>query len=157
MTSYGELKTMNRKCIANATLVSLFAKRFPAGRWSFLGPGSEKKWYSTYNERPRGEWVRVAELMMIQFRESGHPVSEPRVHCLEERKKSKGRGGNYRHTSVPMGIRLKLFSAQLFLSISSVSTEQSQMCVRNWVPVKQERRDPCWQDNLTHCSSQQNY
>ena len=23
------------------------------------------------------------------------------------------------------------------------------MCVRNTVPVKQERRDPCWQDNLT--------
>ena len=36
-----------RECFANATLVSLFAKRFPAGRWSFLGPGKEKKWYST--------------------------------------------------------------------------------------------------------------
>ena len=56
---------------------------------------------------------------------------------------------------VPTGIRLKLFVAQLFLSISSVSTEQSQMCVSNTAPVKQERRDPCWQDNLTHCSSQQ--
>ena len=32
-----------RECIANATLVSLFAKRFPPGRWSFLGLGSEKK------------------------------------------------------------------------------------------------------------------
>ena len=32
------------KCTANSTLVSLFAKRFPAGRWSFLGPGSETKW-----------------------------------------------------------------------------------------------------------------
>ena len=42
-----------RECSANATLVSLFAKRFSAGRWFFLGPGSEKKWYSTYNERTR--------------------------------------------------------------------------------------------------------
>ena len=54
--------------------MSLLAKRFQAGRWSFLGPGSEKKWYSTYNERQRGEWDRVAELMMIKFGESGHPV-----------------------------------------------------------------------------------
>ena len=54
--------------------MSVFAKRFPAGRWSFLGPGSETKWYSTYNERAQGEWDRVAELMMITFRESGHPV-----------------------------------------------------------------------------------
>ena len=46
---------MKRECIANSTLVSLFAKRFPAGRWSFLGPGSETKWYSTNKERPGGK------------------------------------------------------------------------------------------------------
>ena len=63
-----------RECIANATLVTSFAKRFPPRRWSFLGPGSGKKWYSTYIDRPRGEWDRVAELMTIKFRESGHPV-----------------------------------------------------------------------------------
>ena len=54
-----------------------------------------------------------------------------------------------------MGIRLKLFFAQLFLLISSVSTEQSQICVVNTGSVEQERRDPSWQDNLTHSSSQQ--
>ena len=53
--------------------MTLFAKRFPPGRWSFLGFGSESKWYSTYNERPEGEWDRVAELMVIRIRESGHP------------------------------------------------------------------------------------
>ena len=31
-----------RECDANATLVSIFAKKFSPGRWSFLGPGSEK-------------------------------------------------------------------------------------------------------------------
>ena len=34
---------------------------------SFLGLGSEAKWYSTYNERVGGEWDNVAELMMIKF------------------------------------------------------------------------------------------
>ena len=62
------------ECIAYSTLVSLFAKRFPAGSWSFLGPGSETKWYSTNKERPGGKWDRVAELMMIKFGESGHSV-----------------------------------------------------------------------------------
>ena len=33
-----------QECDADATLVSIFAKRFLPGRWSFLGPGSEKKW-----------------------------------------------------------------------------------------------------------------
>ena len=32
----------------NANLVSNYARRFSPGRWSFLGPGSEKKWYSTF-------------------------------------------------------------------------------------------------------------
>ena len=89
-----------RECIANATLVTLFAKRFPPGRWSFLGPGSEKKWYSTLECRPQGEWDRVAELMMIKFGESGHPVF--RVHCPEERLKAK-EVENCRSTIVPMG------------------------------------------------------
>ena len=39
-----------------------------------LGPGSEKKWYGTHTYKPSGEWVRVAEDMMIDFSESGHPV-----------------------------------------------------------------------------------
>ena len=41
MTSCGS-EDNERECIANATLVTVFAKRFPAGRWSF-GPGSVKK------------------------------------------------------------------------------------------------------------------
>ena len=43
----------------------------------------------------------------------------------------------------------------LFLLISSVSTEQSQMCVRNTVLVKQERGEPYCRDNVAHCFSQQ--
>ena len=67
-------KDNEQECELSAQLVSLYAKRFSPGKWSFLGPGSEKKWYSTYNERPQGERDRVAEQMMIKFEESGHPV-----------------------------------------------------------------------------------
>ena len=44
------IKDNEVECTANSTLVSLLAKRFPAGHWSFLGPGSETKCYSSYNE-----------------------------------------------------------------------------------------------------------
>ena len=63
-----------QECELNANLVSIYARRFSPGRWSFLGPGSEKKWYSTHDSKPQGEWDRVAELMMIKFGESRHPV-----------------------------------------------------------------------------------
>ena len=81
-----------RECNANADLVSIHAKRFPAGRWSFLGPGSEKKWCSTYIDRPQGEWDRVAESMMIRFGESGHPVFRATIPLSRGTLKSKGGG-----------------------------------------------------------------
>ena len=34
------------ECLAHARVVSLYARRFGTGEWSFTGPGSEKKWYS---------------------------------------------------------------------------------------------------------------
>ena len=89
-----------RECNANADLVSVYARRFPAGQWSFLGPGSEKKWYSTYVNRPQGEWDGVAELMMIKFGESGHPVFRATSPLSRRTLKSKGEVENYQYTSV---------------------------------------------------------
>ena len=62
-----------QECELSANLVSIFARRFSPGRWSVLGPGSEKKWYSTHHGKPRRDWDRVAELMMTKFAESKHP------------------------------------------------------------------------------------
>ena len=67
-------KDNKRECEANAQLVSLYAKRFGAGQWSFLRVGSEKKWYSICKDSPQGEWDKIAEKMMLTFAESGHPV-----------------------------------------------------------------------------------
>ena len=41
-----------KECGSNANLVSLFARRFGTGQWSFIGPGSEKKWYSISEDSP---------------------------------------------------------------------------------------------------------
>ena len=67
-------KDNEQECELSAQLVSIYAKRFSPGRWSFLGPGSEKKWYSTHEYKPQGDWDRVAEQMIIKFAESGHPI-----------------------------------------------------------------------------------
>ena len=40
-------KDNEQECELSAKLVSIYVKRFSPGRWSFLAPGSEKKWYST--------------------------------------------------------------------------------------------------------------
>ena len=40
----------------------------------FIGPGSEKKWYSAENS-PQGAWDRIADETLLEFEESGHPIS----------------------------------------------------------------------------------
>ena len=77
---------------SNAQLVSLYARRFGAGQWSFLGPGSEKKWYSISEDSPQGEWDKMAELMMVTFRESGHSVFRATSPLARVQLKSKGGG-----------------------------------------------------------------
>ena len=67
------------ECLRNANIVKTFAGRFGIGHWSFIGPGSEKKWYSAENS-PQGIWGNIAEEMLLQFAESGHPTFRERLH-----------------------------------------------------------------------------
>ena len=67
------LKDNMKQCESNAQLVSLYTRRFGAGQWSFLGPGSEKKWSSISEDSPQGEWDKMAGKMMMTLAESGHP------------------------------------------------------------------------------------
>ena len=145
-----------RECIANATRVTLFAKRFPPGRWSFLGFGSEKNLYSTYIDRPRGEWDKVAELMMIKFRESGYPVFRATSPLSWGVLKSKGVWKLSIHNCADQETKT-VFRAIISVNQLTESTEQSQICEMKTGSAKQEWWDPCWQSNLTHRSRQQTY
>ena len=51
-----------------------FSKKFGVGQWSFIGPGSEKKWYSMEENSPQGIWDHIAEKMLVEFAESGCPI-----------------------------------------------------------------------------------
>ena len=67
-------KDNERECLANAKIVSIFAKKFGIGQWSFIGPGSEKEWYSMEENSPQGIWDKIAERMLVEFAESGCPI-----------------------------------------------------------------------------------
>ena len=62
------------ECLTNAKLASLYARRFGKGQWSFIGPGSEKKWYSISEDSPQGIWDKIAERMLLEFAESVCPI-----------------------------------------------------------------------------------
>ena len=81
-----------KECESSAQLVFLHANRFSAGQWSFLGPGSEKKWYSMKEDSPQGVWDNMAERMLLEFAESGHPVFRATSPLSRGTLKSKGGG-----------------------------------------------------------------
>ena len=45
-------KGNEKECLANAKDLSILAKKFGIGQWSFIGPGCEKKWYSVEENSP---------------------------------------------------------------------------------------------------------
>ena len=79
-------------CMANSLIIAMYAKKYPLGCWSFLGPGCEKKWYGTQVSKPNGEWNRVRENMMINFAETGHPIFQATSPLGRGELKSKGGG-----------------------------------------------------------------
>ena len=80
------------ECESDANLVSLYARRFGAGQWSFLGHDSEKKWCSISEDRPQGEWDKMAEKMVLTFAESGHPIFRATSPLSRGQLKSNGGG-----------------------------------------------------------------
>ena len=84
-------KGNKEECLANARVVKVFARKFGVGQWSFLGPGTEKKWYSAENS-PQGAWVNIAEEMLLEFAESGHPTFRATTPLSRGILKSKGHG-----------------------------------------------------------------
>ena len=73
--------------------------------------------------------------MMIKYGESGHPVFRATSPLSRGTLKSKGGGKLSIHLCAD-GDTIEAVFEQLFLLISSVYVEQSQICVRNTKPAK---------------------
>ena len=84
-------KGNKEECLKNARVVKVLAKKFGFGQWSFIGPGSEKKWYSS-ERSPQGAWDHIADVMLLEFAESGHPTFRATTPLSRGILKSKGRG-----------------------------------------------------------------
>ena len=56
-----------------------------------IGPGSEKKWYSAENS-PQGALDNIADQMLLELAESGHPTFRATTPLSRCQLKSKGHG-----------------------------------------------------------------
>ena len=85
-------KDNKEECLANARVVKVLAKKFGIGQWSFIVPGSEKKWHSGEENSPQGAWDHIADEMLLEFAESGHPIFRATTPLSRGILKSKGHG-----------------------------------------------------------------
>ena len=86
---------------------------------------------------------KVAEMMMIKFGESGHPVFRTTSPLPRGTLKSRG-GGKLSIHFCAEGETIETVFRTIFLSISSGFTEQSQNCVKNTHPAMLEQGDLLW-------------
>ena len=102
-------KGNEQDCVANATVVKVLAKKFGVGQWSFIGPFSEKKWYSAEENSPQRAWDHIANEMLLEFAESG-PIFSATTPLSRGKLKSKGHG-KLSNTSLQIIQQLKQFFA----------------------------------------------
>ena len=121
-------KDNEQECDSSAKLVSICARRFSPERWSFLGLGSEKKWYSIHGSKPQGEWERVAELMMIKFAECGRPVFRATSPLSKGTLKSKGGGKISMRFCADEGTIETVFRTIIFVNQLSMYGAVSDLC-----------------------------
>ena len=143
-------KDNKKECESSAQLVSLYAKRFGAGHWSFLGPGSEKKWFSMSEDSPQGEWDKIAEKMMLTFAESRHPNFRSTSPLSRGVLRSKGGGKLSIHYCAGPGTIETVFRTIISVNQLSIYGAFSDLCeecktchVRTGRPVVRGQSDHC--------------
>ena len=94
-----------------------------------------------------GQSCRADDVNICRKQTPSLPIHESVIQRSAQKAKVVG---NCQHTVALTRERLKLFFAQLFLLISTVFTEQFQICVKKSKPAMIEQVDLLWQDNLTH-------
>ena len=97
-------------------------------QWSFLGPGSEKKWYSTSADSPQGEWDRIAEKMMLEFDESRHPIFRATSPLSRGQLKSKGGGKLSIHYCADLETIVTIFRIIISVNQLSLYGTVAEMC-----------------------------
>ena len=120
-------KGNEEECVANAKVVSILARKFGIGQWSFIGPGSEKKWYSMEENSPQGIWDHIADKMLLEFAESGCPIFRATSPFSRGNFNSKGHGKLSIHFAADHGT-VETFSHNCFCqSAQSLRSSGSYM------------------------------
>ena len=119
-------KKYNEECVANAKVVSILARKFGIGQWSFIGPGSERsgilwkrKAHKEFGITSRKRCWWNSQRADVQFSVLLH-------YCLEVNSKAKDME-NCRYPLVPLKKQLRLFSRRYVKSMNPFNKERCDL------------------------------
>ena len=124
--------------MSNSLSVAAYAKRFTKGHGSFLGPGTEEKWYGTHTHKPNGLWNHAAGMMTINLRKSAHPTFRRTSVLARGLLKSKGGGKTSIHYNGDSATAELLFRTIISVNQLSVNGAVSDWCEE----LAQQNSDP---------------
>ena len=105
-----------------------YARRFGKGQWSFIGPRSEKKWYSIKEDSPHGIWDNIADKIMVEFAERGCPIFRATTPLSRCNLKSKGHGKLSFHFAAESQTIETIFRIIVFANQLSLYGAVANMC-----------------------------
>ena len=94
-------------------------ERLGVGQRSFIGPGSQKKWYSAENS-PQGAWDNIAEQMLLEFAESGLPTFRATTPLSRGNTQEQRTMENCQYTSLQMKITIETVF-RIIISVTQLS------------------------------------
>ena len=93
-----------------------------------IGPGSEKKWYSTEENSPQGIWDHIADKMLLEFAESGCPIFRATTPLSSGNLESKGHGKLSIHFAADQETIETIFRIIVFANQLSLYGAVANMC-----------------------------
>ena len=121
-------KGNEEECVANSKFVSILAKKFGIGQWSFICPDSEKEWYSMEENSPQGIWDHIEDKMLMEFAESGCPIFRATTPLSRGKLKSKGHGKLSIHFAAGQETVETIFRIIVFANMLSLYGAVANMC-----------------------------
>ena len=153
MTSYGDLKTMKRNVLLIPHLCLYSQKDFnqDVGHSSDLDQKQSGILLTMKDLEENG--TRVAELMTIKFRESGHPIFRATSPFVPRNAQKQRRWENYQYTSVPMGdttetifrTLISVNQLSIYGAVSDFCDEYNACQARTGRPVLAGQSDPLFE------------
>ena len=114
--------------------VTILARRCGIGQWSFIGPGSEKRWYSMEENSPQGIWDHIADEMLVEFAESGCPIFRANNSTVPGVNSEAKDMENFQFTLLPTRKTIETFSHNCFCQSAQFSRSSCKHVWRIWIP-----------------------